>query len=75
MAGDGIAGILDAGIALHHRLGEIPHQGKHRHHRPQPCPHQGPPVPTQQHPAQSPHQAGTGHATQGPFHRFARGDW
>ena len=35
MARQQVAGILHAGIALHHRFGEVAHQGKQRHHRPQ----------------------------------------
>ena len=74
MAWDDIAGILEAGIALHHRFGEIAHQSEQGHHGSQHRSDQPAPVPAEQLPPQAPNAAGAGHAPQGALHGLARGD-
>jgi len=74
VAGDRIAGILQASIALHHRLGEVTHQGEQGHHRPQHRTDEPAPAPADQGAAKSTHRHRAGHPTQGPLHRLARGD-
>ena len=72
MAGDGVAGILEAGIALHHRFGEISNQGEDRDHRSEQAPHQRTPVPTKPDAPHGSHKQRGHHAAESPLNGLTR---